>query len=445
MANGLTILIIDNGARGHALSNAYERSSNVSKIIVAPGNDFIGYARQKEVHIAKSCSLGNVESLLNIARKYKPDIIDVAEDKALAAGAVDVLEDEGFVVFGPRKAAARIEWDKRWSREFMQRHSVPHPKFRYHDNELDAIGYAEEVYAHEPSKIMYVKASGLCDGKGALKSASLEEAIANIREMKYFPNDAGKIFLIEEGLDGEEFSYYVASDGKTFKAFPSAQDNKTRDAFDCGPQTGGMGAVSPARVTAPLEKEIREKLIDKALKGMSAEGLPYKGILYLGGINVLGKPMNIEYNARWGDPECQVVLPSLVTNYLALVESCINGKLAQAPFQCDKKMRACVVGASRGYPEDYSSVIGKRIYGLAELADEQDIAVLGAGIAIEDGKFYASGGRLFSIVAEGEDIVEATDKAYAAISRVSVEGNNLHFRNDIGWRDRERYWKERSF
>ena len=438
----LTILLIGSGAREHTISCAYEKSPNVKRIIIAPGNDFIGYKRQKEVVMDKNCSLKNPTSLLEIARKYQPDLVDVAQDDALANGTVDILENNGFVVFGPRKEAARIEWDKRWSREFMQRHEIPHPCFRYFENETDAEQYAKEQYLIDSSKIVYIKAGGLCSGKGALKSTSLDEVVKNIGRMKDFPNGAGRIFLVEEGLEGEEFSYYAISDGQTYKLFKSAQDNKTVFNFDEGDQTGGMGVVSPSMVTEPIRKEIEQQQISRAIKGMALEQNPYRGILYLGGIVVNGKPMNIEYNARWGDPECQVVLPSVETDYLEIVKACLEGRLGDLDIKQDNKTRICVVGASKGYPNDYSQVKGKRIFGIDEVMEMEGINIFGAGINVTDGKLYANGGRLFSVVAEGRDILEARQRAYSAIAGISIEGNNLHYRTDIGWRDIERARKK---
>lgn len=441
MGKNLTVLVIGGGAREHTISDAYEKSNQVNKIIVAPGNDFIAYKRQKEVIVDKRCSLNNPESILEIARKYKPDLIDVAQDDALAAGTVDLLQKEGFTVFGPVKEAARIEWDKKWSREFMQRHQIPSPKFSYFNSEKKAKQYVKSLYDKEAEKLVYVKATGLCAGKGALKATSLYEAERNIEKMKSF-GEAGEMFLIEDGLVGEEFSYYAISDGKAYHVLKSAQDNKTVFNFDKGDQTGGMGAISPAKVTDPIAKEIEEQLISRAIHGMIDEEVPYTGILYLGGIVVNGKPMNIEYNARWGDPECQVVLPSIETDYVDIVMACLEGKLEKMNIQQDNKSRVCVVGASRGYPGDYSHVKGKRIYGLEEAMKMDGVTGYGAGIAMQDGKFYANGGRLFSIVAEGDTIVEAKQKAYSAIAYINIEGNNLHYRTDIGWRDVERFLKE---
>jgi phosphoribosylamine--glycine ligase len=439
MDQNLSVMIIGGGAREHAISCAYEKSPRVTKIIVTPGNDFITHNRKKEVIIDKNCSLKDPQSFLKLAQKYHPDLVDVAQDDALASGTVDLLKENGFLVFGPTKKASRIEWDKTWSRKFMQKHQIPHPAFNYFNTEEEGIKYVRMLYKKEPEKIVYIKASGLCAGKGALKSTNLDEAIRNIQEMKNFSNEAGKTFVVEDALTGEEFSYYAVSDGKNYHIFKSAQDNKTIYNFDEGNQTGGMGAVSPAKVTSNISHKIEENLISKAINGMDLEEIPYKGILYLGGVTVNGNPMNIEYNARWGDPECQAVLPSVQTDYVSIVLACLEGKLNNIQIVHDKKVRVCIVGASKGYPNDYSSVKGKRIFGLEEAMEMDGITIFGSGIKIENGNFFADGGRLFSVVAEGKDILEARQKAYSAMAHISIEGNNLHYRTDIGWRDVERF------
>ena len=433
----MKILIIGSGAREHAISHAYEKSKQVDKIIVAPGNDFIEYNRKKEVIVDKNCNLKKPETILEIARKYKPNLIDVAQDDALALGTVDLLQKNGFTVFGPTKNAARIEWDKKWAREFMVKYNIPHPHFNSFDSESSAKEYVNDLYNKSPNKIIYIKATGLCGGKGALRATNKSEAITQIEKMKSF-GDAGRVFLIEEGLEGEEFSYYAISDGKSYHLFKSAQDNKRVYNFDEGPQTGGMGANSPALVTEQISTEIEEQLIRKAILGLNAEGFPYTGILYVGGIVINGKVMNIEYNARWGDPECQVVLPSIVTDYLKIVNASLEKKLSNIKIKHDNKTRVCVVGASRGYPDNYSHVKGKRIYGLEDAMNVKGVTIYGAGIEVKNRKFYTNGGRLFSVVGEGKNIIEARQRAYTAIAYIYVEGNNLHYRTDIGWRDVER-------
>ena len=441
MTQHLSVMIIGSGAREHTISYAYEKSPQVDRVIVAPCSNFVSYKRKKEVVSSKNGSLKDPPSILSLAKKYKPDLIDVAQDDALASGVVDLLQESGFQVFGPTKQAARIEWDKRWSREFMQRHQIPHPHFRYFDSEANGISYVTELYCEDPTRLLYTKATGLCFGKGALKSTNLEGAIRNIHKMKSFPNEAGKVFLVEEGLVGEEFSCSALSDGKNYKLLKSAQDNKTVYNFDEGDQTGGMGAISPAKVTDSIYHEIEENQISRVINGMASEGVPYQGILYLGGIIVNETPINIEYNARWGDPECQVVLPSVETDYVDIVTACLEGRLREVEVRQDDKIRVCVVGASRGYPHHYSQVTGKRIYGLEEAMEMDGITIFGAGIDVKDGKCYANGGRLLSVVAEGKNILEAKQRAYSAIAHISVEGNNLHYRTDIGWRDVERFLK----
>jgi len=437
MAEGLTVMIIGSGAREDTIAKAYGRSPRVERIVVAPGNDFMPFKSEK-ISIEKKCDLKKPETFLEIAKVHKPDIVDVAQDDALAAGTVDMMRANGFRAFGPTKAAARIEWDKRWSREFMAGQKIPTPRFAYYEAEEPAIEYVKGLYTMEPQKVVYVKAAGLCAGKGALKATSFESAVEKIKKMKSF-GEAGKTFLIEDGLIGEEFSCYAITDGEDYHIFKSAQDNKTVFNFDEGDQTGGMGAISPAMVTGPISKQIEETLISRAIGGMASKGTPYQGVLYLGGMLTEGGPMNVEYNARWGDPECQAVLPSVKTDYAEIVMACLDGKLKSVHIEEDDKTRVCVAGASRGYPNDYSKVKGKRIYGLEEAMETENVTVLGAGIEVKDGNFRAAGGRLVSVVGEGRNIIEARHNAYSAMALISVEGNNLHYRTDIGWRDVERF------
>ena len=319
----------------------------------------------------------------------------------------------------------------------MKRNNIPIPEYESFDNEEVAEEYVKKIYEKEPKKLLYIKASGLCAGKGALKTTNVREALENIKMMKTF-GEAGKNFLIEEGLIGEEYSYYAISDGKTFKVFKSAQDNKTINDYDEGEQTGGMGAISPARVTEDIEEKIIEEQVRKVIEGMKKEGTPFKGILYVGGIVNNRKIKTIEYNARWGDPECQVVLPALKNDYAEVVEACIEGTLDRINIELDDKARMCVVGASRGYPEDYSKAKNKEVRGIEEVNKKEGITILGAGIKNVEGRILTNGGRIFSIVGEGEDIKEAKKKAYEAMAMISIEGNNLHYRTDIGWRDIER-------
>ncbi len=436
----LTIMICGSGAREHAISAAYEKSPHVEKIIVAPGNDWMTINRYKPVIIEKNCSLKDPDSLLQIAQKHKPDIVDVAQDDALAMGTTDLLQEHGFNVFGPTKAASRIEWDKAWSREFMRKYGIPHPKFRIFKDQDSAEIYVKEIYATNPSKTLFIKASGLCGGKGALKATSLDKAVEAIAKMKDF-GEAGETFLIEDGLKGEEFSFYAISDGDTFEIMGTAQDHKRLNNHDEGPHTGGMGAVSPALLVKGKEKTIAEKFVSTAIEGLRQEGVPFIGILYFSGmITDEGQIYAIEYNARWGDPECQAILPGLTNDYAELVLACLKGNLDKVSVKFDNLTRVCVVGASHGYPINYSHVKGKRIFGIESLY-HSDTLLFSAAIGNNNGLPVAAGGRLFSVVGVGNNIIDAKRKAYAGISQIAIEKNLLHYRSDIGWHDVLRYYQ----
>jgi len=442
MPEDITIMIVDGGARGHVLSEAYENDPRVKRIVVAPGNDFVGHNRQKDVVIAKDCSLKDPNSLLAVAQKYKPDLVDVAQDDALDLDTVGLLRANGFPAFGPTRKETIIESSKIWSRGFMLEYDIPSPAFATFSSVDQAVSHLKVEYEKNPDKLLFQKANGLCGGKGALKSRSLKEGIENVRRMKDF-GEAGSCFLIEDGIvrkdgsTGEEFSYVVITDGKTYQAFKPAQDNKLAENFDKGEQTGGMGANAPALVvTRELANKIKGNIISRAIAGMSKEGRPYVGILYVGGMEADGEPVVIEFNARPGDPEAQVMWPG-VTNYPEMVLKALDGKLDEVRMADDTRYRWCVVGASRGYPGPVEK--GKRIYGLKEAAKLRGVKIYGAGIAVQDGKFYTNGGGLFSVVGERYDPLTARQLAYEAMSYINIEGNNLQFRTDIGWRDTDRF------
>lgn len=438
MVEDKTVLIVGSGAREHALSVAYEKSRHVKKIIVTPGNDFIAYKRKKEVIIDRDSSVVDPKSILEISKKYQVDLVDVANDNSLYNGTVDLLTQSNFVVFGPTKKASKIEWDKTYSREFMKKHSIPIPYFKSFSSKADALRHLRQIYSTYKEKLIFVKASGLCGGKGALSSTNLDQAIANLRDLGRF-GGAADTFLIEEGLTGEEFSYHIITDGNTYYSFKAAQDNKRLINFDKGEQTGGMGGNSPCMIVEQCKQSIEKNLVSKLTDALSLDHINYNGILYIGGIISKQKPFTIEYNARWGDPEAQMILPSLAVDYFDLVTSCINKELNKFKIIMDDKIRLCVVGILKGYPGDHSKNLGKQIYNLEDILDLPDIDVFGAGIRVQDNKFYASSGRLFSIVSKADNILEARKKAYEAISRLSVQGNNLHYRTDIASRDMQRF------
>lgn len=373
--------------------------------------------------------------MFHIAEWYSLDLIDVAQDDALASGLVDLLEENGYPVFGPAQEASRIESDKAWARNFMERHNIRSPSFGCFDNADKAKEYVDTIYSGKEDSLLYVKASGLCGGKGAIRTETLEEAYAAIDSMGYF-GDAGDTFLIEEGLIGEEFSAFIISDGKDYRIINTAQDNKTLYDGDKGPNTGCMGAHSPALVTEDIMTLIEYEMVRPVIRGMAEEGVPFRGILYLGGMRTDSGLKVIEYNARWGDPEAQCILPGLQSDYYEIMQACINGNLDDVEISIDPRTRVCVVGTAKGYP--HNPIKGCRITGLDNVMRTDGVSVYGAGIEVRDGGLYTSGGRVFNIVGKGDNIIDARKDAYEAIKPISIEGGNLHCRKDIGIKDEEK-------
>lgn len=439
------VMIVDCGARGHALALAYLKSSQ--QVLVTPGNkgmegNFINQSLGHKLNILvdASSSLNDPLSILEVANEYMPDLIDVAQDNALAAGTVDILKNAGFNVFGPSKNAAQIEWDKEWSREFMSKYNISQPEYKIFDIDEDPTEYAESLI--EKCGIVFFKASGLYAGKGVLcvKAADeIDDALSKLRNM----GQASSRFLVEEGLDGEEFSFFVLSDGENFVNLGTAQDHKRIGSQDAGENTGGMGAYSPALVVRGAEEKITSEIIAPVLRGLKKEGRPYKGILYLGGM--LCKDGNIkviEFNSRWGDPECHVILPCILSvsgSYTDLVDAAIKGRLNKFNMASDGLTRVCIVGASAGYPNKYEK--GKQIV-IDYSKIPEGTYFLSAGIDIKNNLMYNAGGRVFSIVASGKDIIDARRKALYAMANCYIEGNNLYYRSDIAWRDIERLLKK---
>lgn len=443
----LTVMVVDASARAHAVSEAYERSPNVKKIIVTPGNDFIGYNRKKEVVIEPG-KLTDSQSFLAVAQKHKPDLVDVCQDDALAVGTVNLLKENGFNVFGPSKEASQLEWDKKWSRDFMRDHCLPHPFYKTFstldcDSNRAGRWFMDNFYKENPGKLMFVKAAGLCGGKGAIPTTNIEEAHEALQQMVAFTRaGAGETYLIEEGMIGEEASVYSFCDGKIYRTLKPAQDHKRRDNFDLGPNTGGMGAVAPAGVmTKEMIEAVNNTIVHPAVCGMAKIGSPYVGVLYTGVMVTKDGPQVVEFNSRWGAPEAEVVVSGIKTPMDRIAFACIEGKLDQQEIFEDDKVRVCVVGASRGYPGDVSAVKGKRIYGLEEAMRVPGVRLYGAGIVVRDGKFYANGGRLVSVSAEGDSYAESRSRALTAMAQIYIEGSNLQYRTDIGWRDMERALK----
>lgn len=427
----MNILILGSGGREHVLATAYGKNKKIKKIIVAPGNSLMDYDNER-IKIESSVAATDFNGTLRLIKKYKIGMVDVAGDDPLAEGFVDKLSALGIKAFGPTQKAAEIEWSKDWSRQFMKKYKLPTPTYGSFSNTKKAIVYVNSL----KEQALYIKASGLALGKGAIRVENKKEAIAAINSMKSF-GKAGETFLIEECMVGEEFSLFAICDGEDYQIVGTAQDHKTVYNHDLGPNTGGMGCVSsPQIVTTQSIKTVQKTILDPFMKGMKKEGRPYVGVLYLGVMVTRAGIKIVEFNARWGDPEAEVLIPALITDYLSIVESVFTKKLIK--IQMDKLSRVSVAGCCLGYPLDYSKVKGQQILGLEKAMNFQNVLIYGAGIVRKNKKFLAHGGRVFHLVGEGKTLLEARSKAYGAMAMVSILGDNLHYRTDIGWRDLER-------
>ncbi len=446
----LTVMVVDCSARAHAVADAYLRDPMVGQVILTAGNDFVKAANRtgKDVLVLGNAKHTDPESVCLAALNYRPDLVDVCQDDALANGVVDALKEKRFAVFGPSRAASRLEWDKQWSREFMKRCNIPHPHFEVFHSPEESVQYLVHFYEKtDHHGLLFIKASGLCGGKGAIGVRSLSEALDTVKSMKSF-GKAGETYLIEEGMVGEEASIYTFCDSKgNFNTICAAQDHKARDNYDLGPNTGGMGAVAPARVITPeLRCLIDDTIIRPAVEGMRAEGNSYVGVLYTGVMITKEGPKVVEFNSRWGAPEAEVVVPQFLTPMSEIANACIDGYLDDLDIEMECNPRVCVVVASKGYPDGnlVKLVKDKRIFGLEDAMKVPGVTIYGAGVKEQDGKFYVNGGRLVSVVGHAKspvDVAEARALAYHAASLISVEGNNLQYRTDIGWRDVERSHK----
>lgn len=436
------VAVIDAGGRGSALVDAYAKSPKVDEILFIPGNDLAQINTKKPLHTFQNLKTTSKDEILKLCKEYNVSLVDVAQDNAVEAGVSDLLRENGFKVFGPSRSAGRIEWDKAWSREFMVKHHLPIPSFKVCKTETEGV----EFIKTKKDQAWFIKASGLAEGKGVIPAQNNQEALHAINEMSKF-GDSGSTFLIEQALIGEEFTSFAISDGKTYQILTNAQDHKRIDDWDKGPNTGGMGCSTPALVVDQNIKAQVEEIFKETFKALKKENLVYQGIVYLGGIvvreNNQDKVFIIEYNSRWGDPEAECILPGIENDWFEVALAVADGGLSHVNH--DGKSRIVVAAASKGYPGDYSRVKGKEIKGLDEILKVPGIKVYGAGVRKINSLYIANGGRLFYVVAEGKNVIEARERAYQALKLVSIPGENgedlLHYRTDIGYRDVQRLSK----
>ena len=449
------VAVIDGGGRGAVLADKYLQSRHVEGLIAIPGNDMMKLHAPKPVKTFPHVKTTDVPAIVALCRTEGVTFVDVVQDNAIGAGLVDALEKEGIRALGPRKAAGRIEWDKVWARRFGDVIGLPQPFYAAFDSSASGMAAALAHISHSardtPGRSWFVKAAYLCEGKGALPAENAPRAEQRIREVAAFKNGAGRDFLIEDwlkndnGTNGEEFSAFALSSGPAHAIIGYAQDYKRSGNSDTGENTGGMGCSSPPLVLTPKIMGDAGSIIGKTIEGLAAQGIQYRGILYLGAIlireNGVLKTYVVEFNARWGDPEAQVIVPGIKNDMLELGVAAMEDRLGSLGFATDGKSRVVVAGVSRGYPGNYDAVRGKQVFGLEAAMEAPGVRIFGAGVKVEDGRYYANGGRLFYVVGEGDNVLQAKTHAYNAMLRVSVEGDNLDWRDDIAYRDLERFMR----
>jgi len=414
-------LVLGSGGREHALVWKLAQSSRVSKVFCAPGN--AGISEESECVPA---DIKHLDSVIAVANQLKPDLTVVGPELPLALGVVDEFTKRGWRIFGPTKAAARLESSKSFAKQFLQRHHIPTAHYAI----CNSVGEVRDALPHFHTP-MVVKADGLAAGKGVVLADSKEGAIAMAAEMLAgkMVGEAGARVILEECLTGDELSFLVFSDGERVAPLVAAQDYKRVGDGDRGPNTGGMGAYSTRHI---VDEKMRDWLVNHiarpVVEGMRAEGTEYKGVLYCGLMMTARGPMVLEFNCRFGDPETQPILMRLESDLLEAIEASIEGRTSEGDFRWSDDAAVCVVMASGGYPGTFDS--GKKIIGLEDAHRWRDVKIFHAGTTKREGAFYTSGGRVLGITARAPDLTEAVHRAYEAVGSIGFEG--AYYRKDIG-------------
>lgn len=414
--------MIGSGGREHALVKKLLESPKCTKLYCAPGNG--GIAADAEL---VDINVMDKHGMVEFAKKYSIDLAFVAPDDPLADGMVDAFEAAGIRAFGPNAKAAVIEASKVFSKNLMKKYNIPTAKYEVFDNVEKAIQYVKS----ENTAPIVVKADGLALGKGVIIAQTVDEAVAAIKSImqdKKF-GDSGNNIVIEEFLTGPEVSVLAFTDGKCVKPMVSSKDHKRAYDNDEGLNTGGMGTISPnPYYTDEIAQECMDTIFKPTIDAMNKEGRPFKGCLYFGLMLTPNGPKVIEYNARFGDPEAQVVLPRLKTDLVDICEAVIDEKLSDIDIEWYDGAAACVVMASGGYPLSYKK--GIEIFGLDQKGQVDGAVVYHAGTKFENGKYYTNGGRVLGVTARADNLDDALKKAYAAVDKIKFDG--AHYRKDIG-------------
>ena len=418
----MKLLVIGSGGREHALAWKLAQSRRVQKVYVAPGNG--GTATEEGL---ENVALTKVDDLVAFAKKNDVYLTVVGPEAPLSAGVVDAFQAAGLKIFGPTKAAARLEASKDFAKSFMVRHNLPTALHRTFTDAAEAKAFVAKRGAP-----IVVKADGLAAGKGVVVATSVQEATdaidAMLTQNKF--GEAGARVVVEEFLEGEEASFIVMCDGAHVLALATSQDHKRLKDGDHGPNTGGMGAYSPAPVVTPkIHSRVMREIIQPAVQGMAKDGVPYTGFLYAGlMIDTAGNPKTLEFNCRMGDPETQPIILRLKSDLLDLVEHAVNGKLDRVEAEWDRRAALGVVLAAHGYPDEPRK--GDRIEGLSKPAE--DCRVFHAGTMLQDKRVVTNGGRVLCVTALGDSVRMARTRAYEAIDGIRFDG--MQFRKDIGHR-----------
>ncbi len=418
----MKLLVIGSGGREHALAWKLARSPRVSRVFVAPGN--AGTAREEGIN---NVALTAIPELIDFARREPIALTVVGPEAPLADGIVDAFQGAGLKIFGPARKAAQLESSKDFAKKFMARHGIPSAAFASFTSAAEAHAYVDRQGAP-----IVIKADGLAAGKGVVVAADIREAHDAI-DMMLVENRmgaAGARVVIEEFLDGEEASFIVLADGRHALALASSQDHKRLQDGDRGPNTGGMGAYSPATVVTPsIHAKVMREVVQPAIAGMDKDGMPYLGFLYAGlMIGAQGRVRVLEFNCRMGDPETQPIMMRLKSDLVPLIEHAVDGRLDRVEAEWDTRVALGVVLAAHGYP--HSPRKGDVIHGLP--AAGEDYHVFHAGTALKDGEVVASGGRVLTVTALGHNVRTAQRRAYEVADRIRFDGMQL--RRDIGYR-----------
>ena len=422
----MNVLLIGSGGREHALAHALARSPSLTRLFAAPGNPGIA-----DLAILVGLDVSDHAAVIAFCRRERIDLVVVGPEAPLVAGIVDDLEAAGIAAFGPSRGAAQLEGSKGFTKDLCARYAIPTAAYARFSEPAPALAYVKAQGAP-----IVVKADGLAAGKGVTVAMTLDEALAAVEAC--FAGQfgaAGAEVVVEAYLEGEEASFFALADGTHVLALASAQDHKRAFDGDTGPNTGGMGAYSPAPVMTPdMTDRVMADIIRPTVAGMARDGVPFKGVLFAGLMITANGPELIEYNVRFGDPETQVLMLRLQSDLLQLLLAARNGSLdgAEASWSADAALT--VVMAAAGYPGDYAK--GSEIRGLAEAADTPGVTLFHAGTRRDGDRIVSHGGRVLNVAALGQSVGEARDRAYAAIARIDwPEG---FCRHDIGWRAVER-------